>query len=458
MTARDRLWGTPSPEDAGAHTADLFDWQAAVAAADSFAVAVMHLEDANNDDALSKAILCEHQEDYAVVDDDEVQLVSVKHRGLSRGAYTWSALADEGGLAHLYARWKGLGRGLSCRMLTNSELKSGDDASELRAACQKLRDGGNRDDCERVLRAFTVELLRIPEKADIPKKWRPLEGASKAQIVPTQELLDDVSAFLSILTFDTGRPQPDDIEEAAPQKYVEPLLDQLGLSATMARPAWNAVLGMFRQRMRGRGKLPLQDLAGIIANIRGESSTQRLERTLRRRVVTAQDVIFAVQNAVNSPGAYATPNLTVAATRLAAKLEDGGCTVTTILSAETFAERWRRERHKNSDVPGMAGQFYDAEERLRYLASKVAEEAAEESGGAKFGSKMWRKLDGSELAGALGALPVPHDPLVALGGICDLASRCQVWFGPHFDVEARQAQMRGQRGEHAVGLVEGAAA
>ncbi|QDY10188.1 hypothetical protein FJK98_26075 [Micromonospora sp. HM134] len=457
MTARDALWRTPSPEDAGAHTADLFDWQAAVAAADSFAVAVMYLHDEGND-ALTKAILCEHHEDYAVVDGDRVQLVSVKHRGLSRGAYTWSALADEGGLAHLYARWKGLGRDIGCRLLTNSELKSGDDASELRAICQKLQDGGSGDDCDRIVRAFSVELLRIPEKAEIPKNWRAPEGATKAQIIPDQELLDDVSNFLSALIFDTSRPQPDDIEASAPQKYVEPLLDQLGLHAGAARAAWNAVLGIFRQRMRGRGKLPLQELAGLIGHIRGETSKQRLDRTLRRRVVTAQDVILAVRSAAASPGAYATPNLKIAATRLAAKLDDGGCTETTMLGAETFAERWRRERHKHADVPGMAQQFFDAEERLRYLASKVAEEAAEEANGAKYGSKMWRKFDTVDLVGALGALPVPREPLVALGGICDLASRCQVWFGPLFDVDARQAQMRQRLGGQPGNSTQGVAA
>ncbi|AEV81994.1 hypothetical protein ACWT_0979 [Actinoplanes sp. SE50] len=446
MTARERLWGTPPPEDAGAHTADLFDWQAAMAAADSFAVATMHLKDQARGAAGLKAVLCEHHEDYALIDGDDVQIVSVKYRGLGRGAYTWATLADDGGLAHLYARWKGLGRDLGCRMVTNSELKGGDDASGLRDVCRQLQSGAATSDSATMIRSFAVEMLRLPDKADIPVEWRAPEGATKSQIVPVQGLLDDIRAFLHSIEFDTSRPQADDVEACAPEKYVEPLLEQLGLSTLASKAAWNAVLGIFRTRMRGRGKLPLGELSDLIARIKGETAAERLDRTLRRRIVTAQDVILAVEEAAKAPAAYAMPDLKIAATRLAAKLLEGGCTTTAIVTAERFAENWRRERHQYAAVPGMSQEFELAENRLRYVASKIAEEAAEESSGGKYGSRMWRKLDSADLVDALGSLPLPRETLTALGAVCDLASRCQVWFSQEFDVDAKQAELRVSHG------------
>jgi len=37
------------------------------------------------------------------------------------------------------------------------------------------------------------------------------------------------------------------------------------------------------------------------------------------------------------------------------------------------------------------------------------------------------------------------DNELALGGICDLAAQCQVWFSPQFDVKAEMARLRAER-------------
>ncbi|RPK84311.1 hypothetical protein EES47_23630 [Streptomyces sp. ADI98-12] len=53
-------------------------------------------------------IVCERHEDWAVVVDDDVELVSAKHRDAPYGAYTTvNQLADDGGIAHLFKEGEG---------------------------------------------------------------------------------------------------------------------------------------------------------------------------------------------------------------------------------------------------------------------------------------------------------------------------------------------------------------
>ncbi|MFF5233912.1 hypothetical protein [Dactylosporangium sp. NPDC000521] len=428
-----------------------------MAAADGFTIAAMHAQEQAENGVSNRSVLCEHHEDYAVLDEDEVELVSVKHRELSSGSWTWATLADDGGLAHLFARWGVLGKTVQCRMVTNAELGTGE-PSQLREACQKLRLGSSPLDCVQEVRAFAIELIRHADKANLPNEWRVPEKTPKAKIYPSDELLEEVAAFLAILQFDTRRPQRDDIAAAAPVKYAEPLLEELGLSTNgdASKAAWAAVLGMFRQRMRGRGKVPLGELAALIGRFKRETPADGLARKLRRRHVTASDVIAAVNTAVLAPQAYVSVDLTLAATRLAAKLHHGGCSPTTILTAESLAARWRRAMHERMpDVPGSSVAFADAEMHLRVAASAAAEAAASASGDSLYGSAMWQRLSSRDLTPALKDLPLSGDSLLALGGICDLASRCQVWFGPEFDVELAQTLLRASRPKARAGVEEG---
>jgi hypothetical protein len=94
----------PQLDDSGANTADRYDWQAAMAAADGFA---LYLDGLGDDGRLrpdcGNRVLCEWQEDWVLFSGDSVQLVSGKHRDPSAGAYTTVAkLAVDGGLAHLF--------------------------------------------------------------------------------------------------------------------------------------------------------------------------------------------------------------------------------------------------------------------------------------------------------------------------------------------------------------------
>jgi hypothetical protein len=67
-------------DDAGASTADRYDWQAAMAAADGLALYLDALDDGKLWGADDARIVCEHHEDWVVVRGDDAELVSAKHR------------------------------------------------------------------------------------------------------------------------------------------------------------------------------------------------------------------------------------------------------------------------------------------------------------------------------------------------------------------------------------------
>lgn len=444
-----RLLTTPAPDDAGAQTADLFDWQAAMAAADGLVATVLHLQEkTSNDPTPARFVVCEHQEDYLVIVDDQVELVSVKYRGLSSGAWTWGTLVGKGGIGHLFARWVALERTCRCRLVTNAGLATGV-PSQLPKACLSLSGRATSPMeaayLEEIIRLLGIEFMHRQDEFDLPEEWRAAPNMPKGSLTPSVGLLDATRSFLAALELDCGRPHPDATGPAAPELYAEPLLQMLGLPPASSRAAWTAVLDLFRRRMRGRGPLPMGGLTPLIAAARGMSVSQTLSEQLRSRRVTVSDILVAVETAASAPGAYTELDFPSPTTRLALKLLDGGCTPTTIRTAEALAANWRQTRHERvADVPGIVADFAAAELRLRQLASIAAERSSSQDTSAKYGSAMWQELNRLATANALTSLPVNVNDHLAMGGICDLASRCQVWFGPEFDIAAAQEKARAE--------------
>ena len=62
-----------------------------------------------------------------------------------------------------------------------------------------------------------------------------------------------------------------------------------------------------------------------------------------------------------------------------------------------------------------------------------------------FGTRLWGALEGrvTELQDA-SRLPAGVNNDIALGGLCDLSNRCEVWFGPTFDIDAVINSRRGE--------------
>ena len=138
MSAIHDVLGVHPSDDAGAQTADLFDWQAAMAAAEGLAAYLEHLQLKKKDgEGVDIRFICEIHEDWIVQAGSTAELVSAKHREAASGAWqTVTVLVNDGGLGHLFARWLQLGRTATVRLVTSAAAATGE-AANL-AACPLL--------------------------------------------------------------------------------------------------------------------------------------------------------------------------------------------------------------------------------------------------------------------------------------------------------------------------------
>jgi hypothetical protein len=126
-TAADLVMTVAPSDDAGASTADRYDWQACMASADALRLYLDALDDEGCVPVDSDCkIVCEWHEDWIAVQGGDAELVSAKHREPSYGAYTTiNALVNDGGLAHMFTRWLALQEKATCRLVTTAGLAPG---------------------------------------------------------------------------------------------------------------------------------------------------------------------------------------------------------------------------------------------------------------------------------------------------------------------------------------------
>ena len=120
-TARQAVLSAEPEDDAGAETADRYEWQAAMAAADALSLYRESIENGRSAVANDAGIICEHHEDWVVVVAGEAELVSGKHRDPSVAVFTTiTQLLGDGGLAHLFGRWHAMNELPYCRLVTTA--------------------------------------------------------------------------------------------------------------------------------------------------------------------------------------------------------------------------------------------------------------------------------------------------------------------------------------------------
>jgi hypothetical protein len=435
-------------DDAGAHTADLYEWQAVMAAADGLR---MYFDALDAGGRLvggdGRRILCERHEDWVVLCGADAELVSAKHPGLSFGAYTtMNSLADDGGLAHLFNRWLVMQEKATCRLVTTAGMagppkKLGaimETLRERRLAGRELTSDGEFDEH---LTGFGKALLRHCD--GLSSRWKPNPG-EPPDAVPNAGHRSQIARFLSILQFQPSIPK-DYVEFAAPGMHARPVLDRLGSSAS-ADAIWEAVVSLFRARMRAAGPTATGGLPSILAYPLGaETPTPvELEGELSNRIVTLADIDLAVQTAIAFPKGFARLPRMVRTSRLAVKMEVGGCSDNAVERAEQlridYQDLWR-------DRLAVDPLARAEQARLRRTLLRISDTAtsAVKTPSTSWGAALWRELE-TQLEQQSGSLPDDLDVDLALGGICELSSRCQVWFSDGFDVDAELARRRREAG------------
>ncbi|MFT0761780.1 hypothetical protein VRY54_01765 [Actinomyces sp. F1_1611] len=449
MGSIDAVLAIPPTDDAGAQTADRYEWQVAMAAADGLAMYKQYHDGNFHDfDPSQMRVICEYHEDWIIQIGEEVELVSAKHRDVASGH--WRSITDivsRGGVGHLFARWLLLGRRASTRLVTNDPFASGE-AKELVACCELLErheKGAGLGQKHEVMLDNCLTILckaLMMFRKNLPPCWQAAAGThAKDQIVPA-DLYDAAREFLSTHRFAYGRPDRNYAHHVAPDFYAKPVLDKIGKSDSSSRSVWEAIMQVFRARMRAKGSTENGGLFPVGPN----AQPQTPDREVEARTITLRDIMTIVDTALANPAAYEPIPPLRRVTRLGVKMDRGGCSDTSIERAERLRidySRYRRER-RNS-IPGSDAEFQAIERTLHRIADDETYKVRTDS--APWGDDLWAALSSrmhSSSFEPLGSLELDGD--LSLGGICDLTSRCQVWFSERFDIDRAITNAKRQRG------------
>ncbi|MDX3002040.1 hypothetical protein PWY87_10195 [Kribbella solani] len=424
-TAAELILVTPQPDDAGASTADRFEWQAAMGAADGLAHYLKFL-DSHEPHA---RILCEVHEDWVLIHGADAELVSAKHHEPAFGAYTTlNQLITHGGLGHLLKRWQALQEQPSCRLVTTPGLAAGD-PQNLEKAIAWLKEQPveerNGGPFEAVVDAFANALVanEALTASDTPEVRRAT-----------------VIRFLSVLTIDHGRPLRTYLPYAAPSMYAQAVVEVLGASVP-PDAVWEAVLGLFRTRMRAAGPTRTRGLPTVLPQVPTAAPSGPLdaaELAHEPRFVTMADIHLAVDLAISNPQGFQPLPKLVRLTTVAIKMSAGKCTDTSIERAEelrrAYDAYWRDREGTDATARAERARVGRA---LLAMADEATSLVVDDDG--PWGRALW-----TELQSTIRAVPSAPDldSDLLLGGICSLSNQCKVWFSDGFDIDAERRRLK----------------
>lgn len=415
----DILRVTSAPDDSGAETADRYEWQAMMAAADVLALYFETLDEVGLVmPGSSFSVFCEHHEDWSVANSDNAEIVSGKHREPSRGPFsTYRQLLNEGGVLHLFERWQALKQIPSCRLVTTAGLA--DAGAKTARVCDRLRLEPGAEDEEVVavvggIRSMIVALRTVGGTA------------------PGPESDDVIRAFLTGLRFQHGQPRRDQVPDMGGERYGKPVAQRFGHPEGGAA-VWRAVLALVRPRMRAAGP----SMGGALPVVVGVEH----DDLLASRTLTLDDVDTAVRFALANVAGYAPLPRVVKANRMAVKMIQGGCSDNAVERADELRLQYRRYWRARRSNPNTS----DLRRRLDNTLLRVVDEATDvvRAEQAMWGALLWRELGRRllRLEGQAEARGLNADLL--LGGVSELANNCHAWYTDRFDVREVLRQLPG---------------
>jgi hypothetical protein len=421
-------------DDSGSKTADRYDWQAAMAVVDAMALAVKLWDPEEKQLSSALSIICEYHEDYMVIWDNRVEIVSVKHRDRGQPAWTIVSFLEAGGLAHLFLSWIYLQQECTTLLVTTNPAQAGE-AAAFFALVERLNiDSPELDEPESIVfKSFASSLHgRLPQEA-FQTDWSLVDGNG-----PSAAFLALVLDFLKSLTIDCGRSDRDELRFAAVARYVEPFLSHLGVPKSLGPEVWRQCTAMVAERMRDKGLGSLGGLQDVVDRFLPGGAAAAIRR-LTARTFTGEELLAIVEvcAALGLESVQAVDRMP--ATILAAKLVNGGCSPTTVRAAERQAELWREfeVRLATDDSPGASSDLVN----IRDWALLKASHAHEAAQSAEVpGRAMWQSLAGF----VADPIPVTNVALTSdllVGAVCALASECKVWFSDEFDMNAALAAL-----------------
>jgi Cap4, dsDNA endonuclease domain len=355
------------------------------------------------------AVVCEEHEDFVVFyDNAPPELVSVKHREGSQGAWTFATLCGDGGLRHLFDRWQGTGGRATCRVMTNAGLSPGEDgAAAFVDAC--LHDDG-----------------------DLLGPW--MDKLRQRLGVTGDD--SDVREFAKVFRVEQGLPAREHIAASNLRDLVVPALEELGLAATIAQQCYERLLELIGSANRDAVGNPvnLLDHAGDPKRFDPSAVTSR---RLQRRMIDREKV-RQVLAAINQGEVQLTPEDPDAKppppSRLRQKLVRGGLGPTGVDTAVRLRASWYSfESAHRTSVPGGDPALEDLRLRVQELVA-ACESRADRSG--PYAEAMYLDMRDSVTPSALEKpLPFPLDSKLLQGLVFQLTDECRVWWSDLFELD-----------------------
>jgi hypothetical protein len=408
---------TSPPDDAGAETADRYEWQAMMATADILALYFESLDETGAlVDGASFSVLCEHHEDWSVVCGGVSEIVSGKHREASTGPFsTFRQVLSEGGVLHLFHRWQALRQSPLCRLVTTGGL-SGDTAKTVRVCDLLRRDAASQDDeVLEVIHGFKSAMASLLASDDTSHPPEP----------------DDVvRSFLAALRIQGARPRRDQVPDLAAERYGRPLAVRLG-QPNGGAAVWQAVLALVRPRMRNAGPSTGGDLPIVLGMEHDEA--------LASRTLTLADVETAIRFALANIAGYAPLPRRIKANRMAVKMTQGACSDNAVERADDLRLQYRQYWRARRGTPSLTDQRRQLDNVLRRVVDEATDVVRIE--GDTWGDQLWRELGQrfQAMEGQGGAQGLSAD--LMLGGVSELANNCRTWYTDRFDAQAMLRQL-----------------
>lgn len=414
-----------APEDDGAEAQANFRFQCEVIARWSYGL----LEPDG-----PTAIVCEHHEDFLVVfDNGQVDLASVKHRGINRSTWSIAELCDDGGLTHLFDRWLAVSaskRPIRALHVTNAGLTKGPGQSlELSRLC----DSPHPDPqllttwSKKLARQFLIVAQR-KRTPSIPAREPP---ARADQLDDADALVKRCAAFIAALTF-ICVPHRDDIAAGTIVDVALPLLQNKGWKTHEARTYHDSVMSLVEKTVRTFGKRRL-DLARQVIGMALWPLNAEREQRLAARLLDARILetitVTGVDLPLYPPGEAPLP--APGGAQLYGKMTIGGLPPL----SHHLAERWRSawyttRRSRLPDLPGDAALLAQIETEVLELVLDIQEETAE-AGITPYGPAFFRNLRNKIRVSAFRAPPpLSINDQHALGVAFDLSEQCLFDFLP----------------------------
>lgn len=398
-TLEDQAVEQPPLDDIGADTLGRFRYQAELVA--RFAIAMLAGEPIDR-------IFCELHEDYVVMFSDSRKpcLVSVKHLESSQPRWTVHGLCNDGGVGHLYTRWKATERVASCLLQTNSGLRGGkDNPGELHEACR---------------RGHSKELQ------DWATTLAPLIGADST---------DDCREFLTNLRIEDHLPDRRHLRSSNLVEHMPRCLTTLAQSPSTAAVIYDIIVAEIEKA--SRNEIP-DGAALAMADPERLEMSGAVRSMLTAKTITGGRLIEALEHRVSARqgplmGVLTDPQADTPR-RLVEKLRVGGIGPTGIRNARSLRLNWIGHRHRWSpDLPQAPDPFDDVEAKVLHAAHEA--ENTSRVAAAQYATAMETALIDRLTSTTIDVPGDPaHDLRLLLGCTYELTNQCHIYWSDEFEI------------------------